>query len=127
MTDPNSQVPTPSSTESWFTPGRLNAQLVYGLYLVSFVVGISGIIVGLIVAYASRSNARPMAESHYTFLIRTFWIGLLYALVSSILAIFFFGLILLFATAIWIVVRCVIGLQKVSANQPIERPDSWWV
>ncbi|CAH0339654.1 DUF4870 domain-containing protein [Rhizobium sp. CECT 9324] len=126
MTDPNSQVPTPSSTESWFTPGRLNAQLVYGLYLVSFVVGISGII-GLVIAYMNRGKGAAWVDTHYTWAIRTFWIGLLYALVSSILAIFFFGLILLFATAIWIVVRCVIGLQKVSANQPIERPDSWWV
>ncbi|EHS53439.1 hypothetical protein PDO_4229 [Rhizobium sp. PDO1-076] len=126
MTDPNSQVPTPSSTESWFTPGRLNAQLVYGLYLVSFVVGISGII-GLVIAYMNRGKGPAWVDTHYTWAIRTFWIGLLYALVSSILAIFFFGLILLFATAIWIVVRCVIGLQKVSANQPIERPDSWWV
>ena len=126
MTDPNSQVPTPSSTESWFTPGRLNAQLVYGLYLVSFVVGISGII-GLVIAYMNRGKGPAWVDTHYTWAIRTFWIGLLYALVSSILAIFFFGLILLFAPAIWIVVRCVIGLQKVSANQPIERPDSWWV
>ncbi|WP_159946722.1 DUF4870 domain-containing protein [Rhizobium sp. 18065] len=126
MTDPNSQVPTPSSTESWFTPGRLNAQLVYGLYLVSFVVGISGII-GLVIAYMNRGKGPAWVDTHYTWAIRTFWIGLLYALVSSILTIFFFGLILLFATAIWIVVRCVIGLQKVSANQPIERPDSWWV
>lgn len=126
MTDPNSQVPTPTSTESWFTPGRLNAQLVYGLYLVSFVVGISGII-GLVIAYMNRGKGPAWVDTHYTWAIRTFWIGLLYALVSSILTIFFFGLILLFATAIWIVVRCVIGLQKVSANQPIERPASWWV
>ncbi len=126
MTDPNYQPPATSGGEGWFSPGRLNVQLVYCLYLVSFVVGLTGI-VGLIMAYVNRGKGEPWVDTHYTYAIRTFWIGLLYALISSILMVAFIGVILIFGVAIWIVVRCVIGLQKASAGEPIARPTSWWI
>ena len=126
MTDPNYQPPATSGGEGWFSPGRLNVQVVYCLYLVSFVVGLTGI-VGLIMAYVNRGKGEPWVDTHYTYAIRTFWIGLLYALISSILMVAFIGIILIFGVAIWIVVRCVIGLQKASAGEPIARPESWWI
>jgi uncharacterized membrane protein len=126
MTDPNYQPPAASGGEGWFSPGRLNVQVVYCLYLVSFVVGLTGI-VGLIMAYVNRGKGEPWVDTHYTYAIRTFWIGLLYALIASILMLAFIGIILIFAVAIWIVVRCVIGLQKASAGEPISRPESWWI
>jgi uncharacterized membrane protein len=125
MTDPQYQPPV-SSGEGWFSPGRLNVQVVYCLYLVSFVVGLTGI-VGLIMAYVNRGKGPAWVDTHYTYAIRTFWIGLLYALISSILMVAFIGIILIFGVAIWIVVRCVIGLQKASAGEPIARPESWWI
>jgi uncharacterized membrane protein len=125
MTDPNYQPPT-TSGEGWFSPGRLNVQVVYCLYLVSFVLGLTGI-VGLIMAYVNRGKGEPWVDTHYTYAIRTFWIGLLYALISSILMVAFIGVILVFGVAIWVVVRCVIGLQKASAGEPIARPESWWI
>lgn len=126
MTDPNFQPPATSDGEGWFSPGRLNVQVVYALYLVSFVVGITGII-GLIMAYVNRGKGPAWVDTHYTYAIRTFWIGLLYALIASILMVAFIGVILIFAVAIWLVVRCVIGLQKASAGEPIARPTSWWI
>lgn len=125
MTDPNYQPPV-SSGDGWFSPGRMNVQVVYCLYLVSFVVGLTGI-VGLIMAYVNRGKSEPWVDTHYSYAIRTFWIGLLYALISSILMLVAVGVILIFGVAIWIVVRCVIGLQKASAGEPITRPTSWWI
>lgn len=125
MTDPNFQPPAPVG-ETWFSPGRMNAQMVYALYLVSFVVGITGII-GLIMAYVNRGKGQAWVDTHYTYAIRTFWIGLLYALIASVLMLAAIGFILIFAVAIWIIVRCVIGIQKASAGDPIARPESWWI
>lgn len=125
MTDPQYQPPV-SSGEGWFSPGRQNVQVVYVLYLVSFVVGLTGI-VGLIMAYVNRGKSVAWVDTHYTYAIRTFWIGLLYALIASILMLAAIGVVLIFAVAIWIVVRCVIGLQKASAGEPIARPTSWWI
>lgn len=126
MTDPHYQPPTGSGGEGWFSPGRLNVQVVYCLYLVSFVVGLTGI-VGLIMAYVNRGKGAAWVDTHYTYAIRTFWIGLLYALVSALLMVAMVGMLLIFAVAIWIVVRCVIGLQKASAGEPIANPTSWWI
>lgn len=126
MTDPHYQPPAGSGGEGWFSPGRLNVQVVYCLYLVSFVVGLTGI-VGLIMAYVNRGKGPAWVDTHYTYAIRTFWIGLLYALVSALLMVAMVGMLLIFAVAIWIVVRCVIGLQKASAGEPIANPISWWI
>ncbi|MFN3508743.1 MAG: DUF4870 family protein [Allorhizobium sp.] len=126
MTDPHYQPPAGSGGEGWFSPGRLNVQVVYCLYLVSFVVGLTGI-VGLIMAYVNRGKGPAWVDTHYTYAIRTFWIGLLYALVSALLMVAMVGMLLIFAVAIWIVVRCVIGLQKASAGEPIANPASWWI
>lgn len=48
---------------------------VYILYLVGFLAGITAL-VGLVLAYVNRSDASAWLQSHYTFQIRTFWIGL---------------------------------------------------
>ena len=47
----------------------------YALYLIGLTHGVTTII-GLIIAYASRDQAGPKMYSHYTWLIRTFWVTL---------------------------------------------------
>ncbi|NML74694.1 hypothetical protein HHL25_11215 [Rhizobium sp. S-51] len=125
MTEPTNQ-PDLTRPENWLQPGKLNVQLVYILYLVSFLIGISGL-VGLVLAYLNRGKAGGWIESHYTYAIRTFWIGLLYGLVSVVLTFVFVGVLLALGTVVWVVVRCVIGLQKANAGEPIAKPETWWV
>ncbi|TIV06568.1 MAG: hypothetical protein E5V94_12120, partial [Mesorhizobium sp.] len=74
----------PRQTDRWLEPGQTNALVIYILYLAGLVIGITGI-VGIVLAYINRGKAGGFVESHYTFLIRTFWIGLLYALISVVL------------------------------------------
>ncbi len=126
MTDPYSQTPVPRQTDSWLEPGKLNVQVVYGLYLASFVIGITGI-VGLVIAYLNRGKAGGWVDSHYTWAIRTFWIALLYSLISLVLTIAVIGVFGFIATAIWIIVRCIIGLQKAAREEPIANPQSWMI
>jgi uncharacterized membrane protein len=49
--------------------------ICYALYLIGLTHGVTTII-GLIIAYASRDQAGPKMYSHYTWLIRTFWVTL---------------------------------------------------
>ncbi|MEW5421417.1 DUF4870 family protein [Amorphus sp. 3PC139-8] len=123
MSDPVTQ---PQSEPGLFDPGRSNVQLIYILYLVSLVVGVTSI-VGLIMAYISRGKADGWPVSHYTYQIRTFWIGLVYALIAGVLSVIGIGIILFFAVAIWGVVRCVKGLQATGRRQAIANPSTWWV
>lgn len=110
----------------WLGPGPSNVKLVYLLYLLSFVLGIS-MIVGLVFAYVNRGQSDDWIETHYTYVIRTFWIGLLYFFIGLVLSVLLVGVLVLIAVAIWVIVRCVLGLQKVSRQEPIADPQSWWI
>ena len=105
-------------------PGKDNVLLIYILYLVSFVIGIT-VLVGVVMAYLNRGQASEWARSHYTYLIRTFWIGLLYGLVSFLLTFVLIGFVTALATAIWVIIRCVKGLQLVGRREPVPNPTTW--
>ena len=108
----------------WLEPGATNAQVIYILYLAGLVIGVSAL-VGIILAYINRGKAGGFVETHYTWLIRTFWIGLLYALVSAFLMFVMIGFLLMFAVAVWFIARCIIGLQALGRGEPIRNPESW--
>ncbi|EIM73178.1 hypothetical protein T8J41_01530 [Nitratireductor rhodophyticola] len=113
-------------TDRWLEPGPTNIQVIYILYLVGFVIGISAL-VGIVIAYMNRGKASGWLETHYTWAIRTFWIGVLFGFVSALLMVVGIGFLLMIAVAIWVVVRCVIGLQAVGRNEPIKNPQSWLI
>ena len=111
----------------YLAPGGDNVKLVYGLYLVSVLVGLT-ILVGLVMAYMNRGQvAGSWTESHYTYQIRTFWIGLLYSLISVVLMIVGVGFLLIFAVLIWGIARCIRGLQWAGAGQAVPQPTTWFV
>ncbi|TGP48421.1 hypothetical protein EN873_34635 [bacterium M00.F.Ca.ET.230.01.1.1] len=120
--------PGPSSasrqTDRWLEPGQTNALVIYILYLASLVIGITGI-VGIVLAYINRGKAGGFVESHYTFLIRTFWIGLLYALISVVLMMLVIGFVLMLAVAVWFIARCILGIQALQRGEPVKNPQSW--
>ncbi|WP_048648655.1 DUF4870 family protein [Nitratireductor soli] len=121
--------PQPSEsrkTDGWLDPGPTNIQVIYILYLVGFVIGISAL-VGIVIAYMNRGKAGGWIETHYTWAIRTFWIALLAAFVSVLLMFVGIGFLLIIAVAIWVVVRCVVGLQLVGRKEPIKNPESWLI
>src|SRR5882724_6510209 len=112
---------------NYLAPGGDNVKLVYGLYLVSVVVGVT-MLIGLVMAYINRGRvAGSWAESHYTYQIRTFWIGLLYSVISVVLMLVVIGFLLIFVVLIWVFARCIRGLQWAGAGQPVPQPKTWLV
>lgn len=124
MNETTPQPNPPSKSNGWLEPGPTNIQVIYVLYLVSLVLGVTAL-VGIVLAYLNRGKSEEWIETHYTWAIRTFWIGLLFGFISMILMVVGIGFLLMFAVAIWAVVRIVIGLQQVSRNAPIKNPQSW--
>ena len=116
--------PEPTRNAGWLEPGKNNLILIYVLYLLSLIFGVTAI-VGLVFAYMSRGKAGGWVDSHYTWAIRTFWIGLLYSLICAVLAIVIIGYLLMVLVAIWAIVRAVMGLQKASSEEPMPNPQSW--
>lgn len=126
MSDQLPQDDFSDDVKGWLDAGRRNVQLVYILYLLSFVIGFSALI-GLVFAYMNRGVRGELLDSHYTYLIRTFWIGVLYGLISFALSIVLIGFLLMFVVAIWVIVRCVKGLQAIARNEPVPNPETWMI
>lgn len=98
--------------------------IIYVLYLLGFVVGITPLI-GLVMAYVYRGDAAPWQESHYTLQIRTFWIGLLIGVIGAVLAVVLIGWVILVILAIWYLVRCIKGIKLASNEEPYPNPTAW--
>lgn len=108
-----------------YDPGEgETAKLVYILYLVSLIVGVTAII-GLVMAYVNRSGAPEWVKAHYRFQIRTFWIGLLYGFLSLVTVIIIVGLFFGVFTFIWWIVRSSKGLKLLANGAAHEKPATW--
>lgn len=103
---------------------KSGAKINYVLYLASIILGITGLI-ALIMAYVNKKDAPEWVQTHYQFQIRTFWIGLLYAVIGMLLSIIGIGFLILLFYVVWLIVRCVKGLKALDKNAPIENPTSW--
>ena len=100
------------------------AKVVYILYLVSLVVGLTSI-VGVIMAYVNRADAPDWVRTHYRFQIRTFWIGLLYGALSLLTALIVIGIFFGLFTFVWWIVRCAKGLKQLGRGEAYVRPATW--
>ena len=95
------------------------ATVVYALQAAGFFVGLTWI-VAVVINYVKRDDARgSWLESHFSWQIRTFWWGLLWAVVGGILALVVVGFAVLFADAVWIIYRIVKGWLNLSENKPV--------
>lgn len=100
------------------------AKLVYILYFIGVVTAITAI-AGVIVAYLKRGDAPAIAVSHYTFQIRTFWIGLLFSVISAVTLIIGIGFLLAIATLVWYLVRAIKGFMLALDGKPVADPETW--
>jgi len=97
---------------------------VYILYFVGYLTGITSII-GVMIAYLQNQSASSELASHYTFQIKTFWIGLVFLLLGGILLMTGLGVVVLLVGFFWSLMRNVKGLLALNRNEPIANPDSW--
>jgi uncharacterized membrane protein len=117
---------------------RTMPAVVYGLYLLGLANGLT-ILVGLIIAYVNRDRAGPRMRTHYTFLIRTFWLAIAWALIGVALIFwggifslvliglpfFALGWLILGAVGIWFFLRTILGVIYLARDEPYPRPHAW--
>jgi uncharacterized membrane protein len=95
------------------------ATVVYALQAVGFLVGITWI-VAVIIDYVKVDEAKgSWLESHFRWQIRTFWWGLLWGAIGSVLVFVLVGWLVLFAVSIWVIYRIVKGWLYLNDNKPI--------
>lgn len=100
------------------------AKTIYILYLASLVVGVTSL-VGVVMAYVNVGDAPEPLKSHYRFQIRTFWIGLLYAVIGGLLTLVVVGAVVLVFVAVWLIVRCVKGMRTLDRGEPVPNAATW--
>lgn len=100
------------------------AKIVYVLYLIGLVTGIT-IIVGVVMAYIYKDDSPEWLRTHYESQIRVFWIGLLYSIVATLLIFVLIGFLLYFVIAVWWIVRCIKGLKYLDQRQAYPDHQSW--
>lgn len=116
---------------------------IYGLYFIGPFTGFLTTLIGLIIAYAQRGGAGPRMETHYTLLIRTFWltlgwflVGLGLTLVGGLLSIVLVGIPALVlgltilgvfgpVILVWKYIRLVLGATYLARDEAYPRPMSW--
>jgi uncharacterized membrane protein len=114
---------TPGSQSPGFDFNR--PTIISLLYLSTFVFGIT-LIVGVVLAYVWKGEAHADWESsHYDYMIRTFWIGLIGSVISFILMLVLIGFLVWIAVAVLVVVRCVLSLISAQKQAPMLNPQTW--
>jgi uncharacterized membrane protein len=94
-------------------------QVVYILYALSYFTGVTAI-VGIIIDYVKQDDAAgTWLESHFRWQIRTFWFGLLWALIGAATFFLLIGIAVLFANFCWIIYRIVKGWLNLNDNKPM--------
>lgn len=101
-----------------------NPTIISLLYLSSFILGITSL-VGVVLAYVWKGESHAeWEESHYQYLINTFWIGLVGGVISVFLMLLLIGFLLLPAVMVLVVVRCVLSLINAQKQQPMPNPGT---
>ena len=100
--------------------------IAYLLYIIGAIVPLLTLI-GLILAYLNRGDAPDWHKTHYTYLIHTFWKGLLFSVIALVLMFVGIGFILMIAVLVWFLVRVIKGLLDYNKGQPIGNPTTWMI
>lgn len=100
---------------------RKIAHIAYLLYAVGVVIGLTSI-AGVILAHMKVGESEGVIESHYRWLIRTFWFALAGFVVAMLLTILWIGWILWLVVAVWYIYRVVKGWLRLNDGRGIDDP-----
>lgn len=100
------------------------AKVIYALYALSVVFGVTAII-GVVLAYLARDDAPNWLASHFRFQIRTFWLLVLFIFIGILLTMVLIGILVLIATIVWLIIRCVKGWRHLDRLEPVENVETW--
>jgi uncharacterized membrane protein len=121
MNDPT-QRPDATPAASGF---EFNRPTIVGLlFLASYVTGISAII-GVVLAYVWKGEPhQPWEATHYTYLIRTFWLGIAGFVLGIVTLLVGVGFLILFGIGIWALVRTIMSLINAQKREAMKDPQT---
>ncbi|ALM53175.1 DUF4870 family protein [Halomonas huangheensis] len=102
------------------------ALVSYGLLLAQPFTAFTALI-SVVIAYIYRGKGPAWLDDHYRYQIRTFWIGLLYGFISSVLVLVVIGAPLLVAVVVWLIIRCIKGFKALQERRSPDNLESWLI
>jgi len=118
------------------TPGRGYVVVIYGLYIGSIMAVVTAPI-GMCIALIRLGRGPAWLDTHLRFQIRTFWLGVLAALVALLswhiagqmdlppVYAWAFGYLFFTLGIVWMMGRCAVGIHRLTSNRAIDSPRSW--
>ena len=106
------------------------AMSLYAIYaLILFAVPTFGLaaMIALVSVISRPVPAQDLAASHFIFQKRTLWVAAIGAAIGVVLIAVNLGVFVLFAMAIWVIVRGAAGLIRLAAGRPVENPLTWMI
>jgi uncharacterized membrane protein len=98
---------------------RGSAILIYILFLIGWPSLHLATIVGLVLAYIQRGDARgTLWESHFSNIIEVFWISLLVGIIAIPLCLVGVGFVVLGLLVVWYLYRTIKGLVRAVDGRP---------
>lgn len=125
----NELMTSPSSEQNSQALDRLRTLVLvaYGCFALGWFLGGVPVIAGLILLYLKRDDAAgTVYESHFTWLIRTFWMGLLLGVIGAITFVLLVGWFVLVTACIWFLYRLIKGGLALMEQKPILNPTAWF-
>jgi len=99
--------------------------LIYVLYLSAVFIPLFTALIGMIWAYIEKAHAPEWLQTHYEFMIHTFWKGFLFMVVGILLSVVFIGYLVLLCALVWWAVRCIKGVQLLRKKEAVPDPKTW--
>ena len=85
-------------------------------------------IIGLVLAYVWKGEPHePWEATHYTYLIRTFWLGLIGGMIGFVTMFILIGFLILPAVGIWALVRVIMSLINTQKRAAMPNPETFLI
>ena len=80
---------------------------------------------GIVLAHVWQGdNQASWADSHFSYLIRTFWFGFLGMIIAGVLSVVLIGFLMMPVIGVWVGVRSVLSLIKAQRQEPMPDPKT---
>jgi len=109
-------LPPPAQVKTF--DDRTLVLIAYILHLLGAATLVSSV-AALVINYVKRDEATPVLSTHHRWMIRTFWWGIFWCVIATILAIVLVGFLIYGLVVIWWIYRHVRGLLALAENKPL--------
>ena len=105
---------------------EFNRPTIVGLlFAASCITGVSAII-GVVLAYVWKGEPhQPWEETHYTYLIRTFWIGVIASVLGVLTVLIGIGFLILLGVGVWALIRTIMSLINAQKREAMNNPETF--